>query len=1083
MERAKKQTTPVRSQQAPRQAKSSSLDQGNGELAPLNSSPRVEQLRQLGAMMNTSPAYAAQRRLAETIQQSPHQALAQRLSKQINTSPVVTAQRKQQERLLGGAEPLLEAESQSALESSSGFQAQGQPARQMKQGVSVNDDVDLEHEADVMGAKAVQLGGAFQTPDAPGNSPAPRMHTASSAGAAIQAKLATTSADLESVHRTGLLGFFSKSFSGETSFDVIIKRLKEYEPLASDVENHKGGEFYGYVKDGLADQANAAGQRNDTSNQEKIGNSLLSEIDHWFKQPSRKGQEEKDKDKINLLTKLRAEVAWDLPSAREAREKEKAEAKRKAEEEARLKAEEEARRKAEEEAKRKAEEEAKRKAEEEAKRIAEEQRAAKLKADIANAKSDAKAEVLGDGEQSARAELARKRAERKEHGAEALAEKEAKEKEQRAQMMKRDVEEDAGAQRFEHWHKAYAGSDTRKRDVAAKKDLEQGLGEYVARKLAKEEEKDELKKLTTDLLAKKQPDIDAARDVGTFAREKWNKKDQSGKEKAGSIDHYVAGKLEAANIPDHSLIEAVARSQQFKTALDAKVATLNGFDENNPEAVKEAYKIYYRLGVSGGVDDPAWSQTIGARTYFVQGEAKGSSGNAADNDKKTATPQDLRNCALLMADRVEINRLLLAVDGKKFGGSMFLGEFLKFAEPMSNQFLPVSFRRNLASLEARIAFNAWAQLLRDSNEKKLATMQGIGTPGLAEKAMDPATLGSGALGGIASGAGGNAEKLSILGVDGAASSAKSSAITEAAKTNDLSAVTKFNTTEGAANICNMVGDNLGAISALLTFVQKAGKTDDVKERTGFDIGEKITSILIALTDLANSISSVAGAGVALIPLLGSAFKILHSLITGIGFIRRWWKEDELDTQEADPTSTQPKSGLQAALKRTSKRSGVLAIYSGIDLIASSLTLLGQIFAAAPGVGATLAALGTVIGICKTVFDVFEKSWVAGTQQEAKLNVEVNKSGALEKSMEDSDDVAVTAIIMEAKTALARGDGKGKEHVAVKKLALYDISEKTIRDRSTAELRAEVLKLLDRDENARTLWQKIKSVFGGYVPTY
>ena len=51
-------------------------------------------------------------------------------------------------------------------------QAQGrvQPTMQMKEGVPVNDDIGLEHEADVMGAKATQLGGAMgkENPDSHG---------------------------------------------------------------------------------------------------------------------------------------------------------------------------------------------------------------------------------------------------------------------------------------------------------------------------------------------------------------------------------------------------------------------------------------------------------------------------------------------------------------------------------------------------------------------------------------------------------------------------------------------------------------------------------------------------------------------------------------------------------------------------------------------------------------------------------------------------------------------------------------------------------------------------------------------------
>lgn len=54
-------------------------------------------------------------------------------------------------------------------------QAQGrvQPTRQMKEGVPVNDDSGLEQEADVMGAKALQMGGAMSGANSASNIMAP----------------------------------------------------------------------------------------------------------------------------------------------------------------------------------------------------------------------------------------------------------------------------------------------------------------------------------------------------------------------------------------------------------------------------------------------------------------------------------------------------------------------------------------------------------------------------------------------------------------------------------------------------------------------------------------------------------------------------------------------------------------------------------------------------------------------------------------------------------------------------------------------------------------------------------------------
>ena len=187
------------------------------------------------------------------------------------------------------------------------------------------------------------------------------------------------------------------------------------------------------------------------------------------------------------------------------------------------------------------------------------------------------------------------------------------------------------------------------------------------------------------------------------------------------------------------------------------------------------------------------------------------------------------------------------------------------------------------------------------------------------------------------------------------------------------------------------------------------------------------------------------------------------------FFVRWWEESSLDEAEKGKAEHE-QSGLLGATKRITKRTRKLAIYSGIDLLAGGLKLFAEIFSASGPAAAGLAAASLVIGTCKTIYSTIETFYAAAKQQEAKLGYELNEQGAGEKLLKESDDLAVTAIIVEAKEALDKGDN---EHIAVKKLAAFDISVESAVRYSVKELRAAIMKEIDREEEAKTLWQKLQ----------
>lgn len=97
-------------------------------------------------------AQAAQRKPADLMNDSPRMAAQRKYAEGIHNSPYVTAQRQKFERLFGSAAQLQKA---NALPSTGAVapQLELHPAKP-DAGLPVNDDAGLEHEADVMGARA-----------------------------------------------------------------------------------------------------------------------------------------------------------------------------------------------------------------------------------------------------------------------------------------------------------------------------------------------------------------------------------------------------------------------------------------------------------------------------------------------------------------------------------------------------------------------------------------------------------------------------------------------------------------------------------------------------------------------------------------------------------------------------------------------------------------------------------------------------------------------------------------------------------------------------------------------------------------
>jgi len=1071
---------------------------------PAGEAQRSDQSVQLKALADSSPQSEGLINLAAMIESSPRQLAVQRFADQANKNPMKVMQRVEDEEPLQGrfesedatqrkAEPVagtrdggLPNQLKSGIESLSGMamdhvkvhynssqpaqlqalaytqgkdihvapgqeqhlpheawhvvqQAQGrvQPTLQMKSGVPVNDDRGLEHEADVMGDNAIRRGSAVPRGSIAENLSVPSITVGSGSTRPIQ-RMGTKAADLESVHRTGVKGFFSKLFAKEpTTYDQIITLVKEYESV---------------------DQA-------DYDRRTSLLNQLEYKVKSWFGRASREGQEEgKDKEKIQTLHGLQMDIEADLTrigalqDAEEKKKRDKEEAEQKTREEAERKAKQEAEAKAADEARQKAEEEAKKKAEEEAKRKAEEE--ARIKAEEA-----AKETAHNEGTVAAVREQEEGNRKRDEERDARLI----KIRDERVEAMREMHEERRLAikKRYKEKHLArWDQSDGKKKGEKQE--------DWVERKLAKDMEYHialsvqataQTKDLTT------QTDIESELSAKYKAAYGDSKSKGRGQTEADYVKRKIAkdlpARLEAIDYPDLTLIEAVKLSTDFKAELPSRIKLIND-DDDSPEKIRQASKAYYSLALD--VMSETWSNEIGANTYLVKGRAKTDSGNPDDLLLKTATGEDWVNCGILMSDRVEVFNLLKTIENSRLPAMKY-----PHANKISNQFLPEALKRTIGTEEERITYDVWAQYVKEEGEKRLAAKQGRvivaghaeeekGTGGKAKDALkdfgsdvgDVVKLGAGQAGSSESASG--KEWLATLEVK------------KEAAHQHMDGVREFATGGSTANYVNQIGTQIGAVGAILSLISQGQEIQEnqATKTTALKVGEEITKVLESLTKLAVAIESTIGVAVSVMPVIGSAVSILRALISGVEYIRRYNEEKLLDVEEEEKSN---QSGLLAALKRTSARSKVLAIYSGVDLVANSLKMCGDLFAGVPVVGAVLSGVGLVIGLCKTVWDKCESSWAAGVQRDAKLALELNQKGSLGRTLEKSDDYSVTAIILEAKRALK--DKKDEKHVAVRKLAAYNIMPASIVQLSTEALRAAVMKLLARDENAKTLWEKLQ----------
>ena len=529
------------------------------------------------------------------------------------------------------------------------------------------------------------------------------------------------------------------------------------------------------------------------------------------------------------------------------------------------------------------------------------------------------------------------------------------------------------------------------------------------------------------------------------------------KEKGQSKEDYVKRKvavalpaeLEKRDLPDLTLMDAVKRSNKFLSALPEKIKQINEHG-NSPDDIKKSFKIYYTL--VHDVEDETWTKNVGTGTYFNTRVKKEDTGDEKDKHKKIATKVDFANCAQLMEDRVAIFSLLKGIQDELIGGEIQNKQLkIEDANKLSNQFLPVSIRRDFKTKEDRIVFSAWSQLMRDFVVgKKEKEEEGV------EKHADKASLG----GTVSDAVSGNASNLSTVGINGVQDSSKS--IYEG--NNKNAAFEHFSTDTRWTNIVGGIGQGFTGAGEILTLL-KEFKSEE-KEHSISDISVKVANVLAHIDALIGSAMSLLGFG---FPIIGTAIAILQSLLKGIKFILRYVDENSLDEEEEKKTQSE-QSGLLGALKRTSKRSMVLSIYSGVDLISSTFKLFAEIFSASLIVSAVLGGIAAILSVGKTLVNVIENSINADAQQEAKKAVELNTTGAAENVLKESDDFAVTAIIQEAKAALASGN---KKHISVRKLAAYGITEEYIKKDNVGTLRAIFMKELDRTERSQTLLQSAK----------
>jgi len=520
-----------------------------------------------------------------------------------------------------------------------------------------------------------------------------------------------------------------------------------------------------------------------------------------------------------------------------------------------------------------------------------------------------------------------------------------------------------------------------------------------------------------------------------------SKSKSAGQSQGEYVKRKAASELEKMNYPDLSLRDAVQRSNKFLSTLPGKIDKINNHG-NSPEEIRESFKEYYSLTLE--VEDAAWSRRIGSGTYFVRGRPKEESPNPEDKFKKTATDEDLANVAKLMADSPKIFTLLKSIKNENIGGKDQAKSLnSELAHKLSHQFLPASFRRSFDTAVERVAFRAWAQLLQDKyvEESDLHASKA----GYAATATDLVA--------------GNTSKIG-LGDD--------SSRQQAEKTTDeyknTKSIAEFELSDNASTIFDGLSKSLSSLKGILEFVRfNKEREGQVREKSYSEVGKEAAELAGKLAELAGWVSGLA------IPIVGTVVSIISSILSGVKFLSRYLDEQTLDEQE-ERKAAHEQSGLLGATKRVTARSKTLSIYSALDLVASGCKLFAEIFSASGPAAAVLGAISLVISLGKTVYSVIESSYTAGVQQEAKLALEMGEQGAGERALKESDDVAITAIIVEAKDALGRAE---PEHHAVKKLEAFNVLHESLAMHSVRELRVVILKELDREEKAKTLGQKLK----------
>jgi|GEM_PF-934690 len=974
-------------------------------------------------------------------------------------------------------------------------QAQGrvQPTMQMKSGVPVNDDRGLEHEADVLGASALQMGGVLGQSSPATGAPTLRTPNALSANGALQAKMSVTSERLSEVHGSG---------SSATSFGKIIKLVEKYETLEeagnpkmarvplealpvaiTDWRNSSSRQgFFARLmgkdknkeqvldaldneikaelgknrqaieaielaaeakekeargsKDAMASERDAERARADKAEKERDAARGQTQQASTEKEAALARAEQAEKEKADALAQAQqAQTEKDVVVGKVNQEKDEAVAKANAEKDAA---------KASSSAAHAEKEAAEEKAREAAKQLADYEAATRKK----YAPADARQEVEGS------MKVKRSEADLKKDVAE-MAKRYRIAKHEREKAQAKGIYDAQVVKLEEKWASKWFGSDKKAwMDETLYNEFPPLLREAKIRSV-------EYTTVSARSYAGRwlyHPEkIQVSSDFEDKYRKEWEKHHaEKGREE--DLDAYLERKmakesrlpqeLETEGVPDLTLIEAVERSKAFVSALPGKIEIINR-DSTTPEEIKESFKVYYSLLLQ--VEDEAFSERVGENTYLVKGVEKSDSTDSADLMKKTATNEDFANCAVLMDDRIHIANELGKIKDK---GQDTLPNMKKRIDTISNQFLPAHYRRNFDTEESKIAFAVWTSRMKfrhaadDSWSGYFA--------GKADKVGYAGTA-------LTSAAGHASDIAGVVGVhDVRNSTASSKEVTD-----NKALVREFTHSAGAADILDRTGKGFAAVKELLELLKEAKKEDGTRENSTADYLVLISAGIAKANDAVTPLLDIGGIQV---PIVGTILKIVQAILRGIKFVMRWRNEKQIDEDEKKK-SKEERSGLLGALQRTTARSKVLSIYSAVDLIASTVKLFAEIFAGVPIAGPALAAVAAVISVCKTVYDVFESSYAAGVQQQAKLALELNKKGADKKVLEQSDDFAVTAIIVAAKAALEKVP-PDSEHVAVKKLGEYGIKKEHIKTYGVEALVKSFLRELERSEDASTLLQSI-----------